>query len=100
MSISASFPIALFIWSGIANRWQKLFFLQMPNCNGDNFQKFLDDFSLQESKELVVIVLDNGAFHKAKSLKIPENIILIFLPPYSPELNLLKKYGQSLKVVL
>ena len=33
------------------------------------------------------MVLDNGAFHKAHILSIPENIILIFLPPYSPELN-------------
>ncbi|WP_432419565.1 transposase [Flavobacterium marginilacus] len=32
-------------------------------------------------------MLDNGAFHKGKALIIPENIILIFLPPYSPELN-------------
>jgi transposase len=33
------------------------------------------------------MVLDNGAFHKAKKLNIPENIALVFLPPYSPELN-------------
>jgi transposase len=33
------------------------------------------------------MILDNGAFHKANCLKIPENIGLIFLPPYSPELN-------------
>jgi transposase len=33
------------------------------------------------------MVLDNGAFHKAKRLIIPENILLILLPPFSPELN-------------
>ena len=32
-------------------------------------------------------VLYNAAFHKAKKLKIPNNIALIFLPPYCPELN-------------
>ena len=26
-------------------------------------------------------------FHKTKRLIIPENIVLVFLPPYSPELN-------------
>ena len=31
--------------------------------------------------------MDNGRFHKGKSLIIPQNIALIFLPPYSPELN-------------
>lgn len=43
------------------------------------------------------MVLDNGAFHKAKRLKIPENIILIFLPPYSPELNPAEKVWWVLK---
>ena len=59
----------------------------MPNCNADNFQVFLDGFSLQNPDEFKIMVLDNGAFHKAKTLKIPDNIGLIFLPPYSPELN-------------
>lgn len=63
------------------------FLLEMPNCNADNFQVFLDLFSLQLPDELKIMVLDNGAFHKAKSLIIPDNIALIFLPPYSPELN-------------
>ena len=59
----------------------------MPHCNGQTFQIFLDTFSLLNPDELKLMVLDNGAFHKAKALVIPENIILIFLPPYSPELN-------------
>lgn len=33
------------------------------------------------------MVLNNGGFHKAKKLLIPRNIRLVFLPPYSPELN-------------
>ena len=33
------------------------------------------------------MLLDNGAFHKGKNLIIPENIILIFIQQYSPELN-------------
>jgi transposase len=36
---------------------------------------------------LKILLLDNGAFHKAKLLKIPDNIVLVFIPPYSPELN-------------
>lgn len=73
------------------------FFLQLPFCNGDNFQIFLDAFSIQQIEELIVMVLDNGAFHKALSLKIPENIILIFLPPYSPELNPAEKIWAKFK---
>ena len=43
------------------------------------------------------MVLDNGSFHKAKSLLIPENINLVFLPPYSPELNPAEKMWAKYK---
>jgi transposase len=73
------------------------FLMELPNCNGNTFQIFLDQFSLQHENELKLMVLDNGAFHKAKSLKIPANIILIFLPPYSPELNPAEKIWAKFK---
>ena len=71
--------------------------MELPNCNGNTFQIFLDEFSMQNENELKLIVLDNGAFHKAKSLKIPSNIVLIFLPPYSPELNPAEKIWAKFK---
>ena len=55
------------------------FQLILPHCNADNFQVFLNNFSKENPKELKIMVLDNGRFHKAKKLIIPENIILIFL---------------------
>ena len=35
----------------------------------------------------VVLVLDGAGWHVAKTLKVPANITLLHLPPYSPELN-------------
>jgi len=35
--------------------------------------------------------------HKAKHLTLPDNIALLFLPPYSPELNPAEKIWQHLK---
>ena len=43
------------------------------------------------------MVLDNGAFHKAKKLSIPENIALIFLPLYCTELNPAEKMWPKYK---
>ena len=45
-------------------------------------------------------MLDNGAFHKAKRLIIADNIALIFIPPYSPELNPAEKVWWILKRAL
>lgn len=35
----------------------------------------------------VVLVLDQAGWHVAKALRVPKNITLLHLPPYSPELN-------------
>lgn len=43
-------------------------------------------------------MLDNGRFHQAKSLKLPENVVLLFLPPYAPELNPIERLWQDIKV--
>jgi DDE superfamily endonuclease len=34
-----------------------------------------------------VLVLDQAGWHGAKALRVPENVTLVSLPPYSPELN-------------
>ena len=69
----------------------------MPKCNTDCFQLYLDEFSLQTPDEFKIIILDNGAFHKAAHLEIPQNIALLFIPPYSPELNPAEKMWRHLK---
>jgi transposase len=69
----------------------------MPECSTTTFQIYLDEFSTQNPNEFKIIVLDNGAFHKAKALRIPNNIGLIFLPPYSPELNPAENMWQGFK---
>ena len=33
------------------------------------------------------MVLDGAGWHKSKAMTIPDNIRLLSLPPYSPELN-------------
>jgi transposase len=73
------------------------FLMEFPVCNTDTFQIFLNEFSAENPKTLIMMVLDNGAFHKAKKLKIPDNIKLVFLPPYSPELNPAEKMWARIK---
>jgi len=63
------------------------FTLEMPYCNTDCFEAYLNAFAAHRSEEFKIIILDNGAFHKAERLQVPENIALLFLPPYTPELN-------------
>ena len=71
--------------------------LEMPSCDADNFQIFLNELSSQNPLEYKIMVLDNGAFHHAKRLVVPDNIKLLFLPPYSPELNPAEKMWAKYK---
>ena len=45
----------------------------------------------------VVLVLDQAGWHVAKDLRVPVNITLLFLPPYSPELNPIERVWCFLK---
>jgi transposase len=37
--------------------------------------------------EHAVPVLDRAGWHRAKGLLVPSNVTLVWLPPYSPQLN-------------
>jgi hypothetical protein len=74
--------------------------LELPQCNSQCFQLFLDQFSCQNPHEHKIVILDNGAFHHASTLQIPQNITLLFLPPYCPELNGAEKIWRHLKDAL
>ena len=44
-----------------------------------------------------VLVLDGAGWHSSKTLVVPDNISLLPLPPYSPELNPVENVWQSLR---
>ena len=61
--------------------------LILPYVNGDCMQIFLDEISLRYPHHRMIMVLDGAGWHRNESLIIPDNIRLLSLPPYSPELN-------------
>jgi transposase len=71
--------------------------VEADRCDSVFFQVFMDELSTTDSEELMLILLDNASFHKTKKLKIPDNIALIYIPPYSPELNPAEKIWQRFK---
>ena len=55
--------------------------------NTGQMNGFLLQVSEAHPDEFVVMVLDGASSHKSKELVVPENIRLLPLPAYSPELN-------------
>jgi transposase len=73
------------------------FFLELPYLNSRAFQLWLDGFAGAFPQSLNLLVLDNGAGHKAKAVRWPSNVVPVFLPPYSPELNPMERLWRDLK---
>jgi transposase len=88
---------ATWVFGAFAPKDGDKFILELPHCSSDMFQIYLDEFSKHNPLVLKVLIVDNGAFHKAKKLVIPENIVLVFQPPYSPELNAAEKIWAAYK---
>jgi DDE superfamily endonuclease len=74
------------------------FALILPDANAAGMQAFLDAFTETiADDEHVAIVLDGAGWHSEKSLRVPANITLVPLPPYSPELNPVERVWLHLK---
>lgn len=89
-----------YLYGAVEPRTGDRFFRQLPRLTGECFQIFIDEFSAAFANTLNIMVLDNGRFHHAKSLVIPQNVVLIFLPPYSPELNPIERLWQDINYKL
>jgi len=85
------------LWGAFSPINGKRLLIETEGCDSDFFQVFMDELSLTDTEELMLILLDNASFHKTKKLKIPDNIALIYIPPYSPELNPAEKIWQRFK---
>jgi len=88
---------ATYLYGIVEPKTGEHFFFEFSHLNTDCFQMFLDLVSQQFQDNLLIIQLDNGGFHKAKRLKVPSNIILMFQPPHCPELNPIEQVWQYLK---
>jgi transposase len=72
--------------------------LLAPTVNTDYMNAHLAFISRHAGpNKHVVLVLDQAGWHVARGLKIPENITLLHLPPYSPELNPTERVWDYLK---
>ena len=55
--------------------------------NTENMSRFLAQVGEAHKGEFIVMVVDGASSHRSKDLVLPEHVVLIRLPPYSPELN-------------
>jgi transposase len=70
------------------------------SCNTELFESWVEQFLVQELKPGQVVIMDNASFHKSqKTRQLIESAgcRLIFLPPYSPDLNPIEQFWANMK---
>jgi putative transposase len=90
--------ISAYIFGAVCPEKDKGAAVIMPQANTASMQAHIDEIDQQVEKgKHAVIVLDKAGWHTSKNLRIPKNISLLPLPPYSPELNPQEQVGRQMK---
>jgi len=73
------------------------FVWEINGVSAEIFEAYLKAFSLYGPNEYKIVVIDNAGFHSTKNIEVPENIYLLRIPPYNPELNPCEQVWQYIK---
>ena len=77
----------IYLYGAVSPKNGTCVYLIMPTSNTACFQAFLDVLARKFVRQDILLVLDGAPNHRCGDLAVPDNITLLYLPPYSPELN-------------
>jgi transposase len=70
----------------------------MPRANAQALQAQLDELGRSLASDVhALLVLDGAGWHHSSALRVPDNLTLRYLPPYSPELNPAERLWRELR---
>jgi hypothetical protein len=77
----------VYAYGAVSPQDGKLDSVILPYVNTNCMQIFLDEIAGRYPQDNIIMILDGAGWHKGGELQVPGNVRLLFLPPYSPELN-------------
>lgn len=85
-------PVALvreytYAYATVTPKDGSLDWMVAPKMDTITMSAFLDHVSRRHPDDFVVMVLDGAPSHRSQDLRVPKNMAIVRLPPYSPELN-------------
>lgn len=92
----------LCVYGALNYRSGQSHYLVHPRKNSQQFGEFLRQLLEAHSEQRLVLVIDNASYHRTRAIqKLLEDhgdhVFVIWLPPYSPELNLIEGLWGYLK---
>jgi hypothetical protein len=89
---------AIWLFGVVAPASGDSFFFEFSHLDTACFQCFLQLLSAAYPDVLNLIQCDQAPAHTSNQLEIPDNVILLYQPPHSPELNPIERLWQDLKL--
>jgi transposase len=87
-----------YLWAAVHPESGRSSSMITPTVNTELMNQHLKFISEEAGPDVqVVLVLDNAGWHVSKSLVVPENVMLMPLPPYAPELNPIERVWAYLR---
>ena len=86
-----------YVYGAVEPKTGESFFLIFPYCNTDCMNVFLAELAKVYPNDRIMLICDGAMWHKANSLIIPEQISLIFIPPYTPEMNPIEQIWKEIR---
>src|SRR5207244_1280487 len=77
----------IYLYGAVSPKDGTCVYLIMPTSNTECFQVFLEVLARKFARQDILLVLDGAPNHRCGDLAVPDSIPLLYLPPYSPELN-------------
>jgi len=81
-----------YLYAAVAPTTGESFCLYLPGMDDGCLEIFLDELSRTYPDHHLLIVLDGAPSHRSEQITPPENISLLMLPPYSPELDPVERW--------
>jgi len=89
--------IYLWLYGAVEPLTGESLFYEFTHLDTVCFEKFLELFSRKYPLNLHIIQVGKVWFHSSLNLSIPENVILLFQPAYSPEVNPIERLWGYIK---
>jgi len=77
----------VYVYGAVSPIEGEMDWMMCREMNTERMSVFLHQISQAHPDDFIVMIVDGASSHKSKELWCPDNIRLVRLPPYSPELN-------------
>jgi hypothetical protein len=87
----------LYAFSAVSPHDGVLDSLVLPWVSAQTMSLFLNEVAQRHADEFIVMVMDQAGWHIAGDLAVPQNMRVVLLPAYSPELNPAEHLWEALR---